>query len=246
MDRCFVMQPFDGGPFDRRYDDVLSPAIREAGLEPYRVDRDPGASIPIAEIENGIRNSRICLADITEDNPNVWFELGYAIAIPKDVVLVCSTQRTSHFPFDVQHRSIIRYETESPQDFDELRRGIAKRIQALLAKESKLDLFSSMSPLKDMEGLAQHEIVCLVAVVQNCLLPDEGVVPRQVKEDMSRAGFSDVAASLGLRSLLAKEMVEFTDKYDDYGNIYSVFKPTDSGIQWLMQNQDKIVLRTEK
>jgi len=32
MDKCFVMQPFDGGPFDKRYDDVFYPAIKDAGL----------------------------------------------------------------------------------------------------------------------------------------------------------------------------------------------------------------------
>ena len=37
MSTCFVMQPFDGGPFDRRYKDVFAPAIKAAGLEPYRV-----------------------------------------------------------------------------------------------------------------------------------------------------------------------------------------------------------------
>ncbi|MBU0719064.1 MAG: hypothetical protein KJ749_12505 [Planctomycetes bacterium] len=42
MGRCFVIQPFDdGGEFDKRYEDVFLPAIRDAGLEPYRVDRDP-------------------------------------------------------------------------------------------------------------------------------------------------------------------------------------------------------------
>jgi len=245
MDRCFVMQPFDDGPFDKRYDDVLSPAITDAGLDPYRVDRDPGASIPIDDIEKGIRNSRICLADITDDNPNVWFELGYAIAVPKGVVLVCSAERTSRFPFDVQHRSIIKYKTESPQDFNELQRKITERIEALLAKEVELELFSSMSPLKETDGLAPHEIVFLVAVVQNCLLPNDVVVPRQVKEDVIRAGFSDVTASLGLRSLVAKGMVELTEAYDE-GDVYSVCRPTDSGIQWLMQHQDKIVLRNEK
>lgn len=44
MSTCFVIQPFDGGPFDKRYDDVIAPAIVAAGLEPYRVDRDPRAA----------------------------------------------------------------------------------------------------------------------------------------------------------------------------------------------------------
>lgn len=74
------MQPFDGSKFDKRFDDVLAPAITAADLEPYRVDRDPGVTIPIEDIQSGIESSPACLADITADNPNVWFELGYAIA----------------------------------------------------------------------------------------------------------------------------------------------------------------------
>ena len=110
MSTCFVIQPFDnGGKFDKRYRDVLEPAIREAGLEPYRVDVDPSVSVPIDAIQNGIRRAAVCLADITLDNPNVWFELGYALASDKQMCLVCSEERTSKYPFDVQHRSIIKY-----------------------------------------------------------------------------------------------------------------------------------------
>ena len=36
MPRCFMIQPFDGGQYDKRYEDVFEPAIRAAGLEPYR------------------------------------------------------------------------------------------------------------------------------------------------------------------------------------------------------------------
>jgi hypothetical protein len=84
MGICFVMQPFDNEVYDKRYEDVFAPAIIAAGLEPYRVDLDPGASILIEEIQSRIRKSDLCLAEITTDNPNVWFELGYAIASSKD------------------------------------------------------------------------------------------------------------------------------------------------------------------
>jgi hypothetical protein len=43
------------------------------------VDRDPSASVPIENIEGGIQGSVACFADVTIDNPNVWFELGYAM-----------------------------------------------------------------------------------------------------------------------------------------------------------------------
>ncbi len=83
MPSCFVIQPFDGGRFDKRYTDIFQPAIKAAGLDPNRVDRDPPVSIPINEIEQGIRGAAVCFAEITLDNPNVWFELGYAIGRKK-------------------------------------------------------------------------------------------------------------------------------------------------------------------
>lgn len=61
MGTCFVIQPFDKGAFDKRYAEILAPAVEAAGLEPYRVDQDPAASILIDQIENGIRNARVCL-----------------------------------------------------------------------------------------------------------------------------------------------------------------------------------------
>src|SRR5688500_17614708 len=110
MPRCFVIQPFDLGKFDKRYNDICRPAIEAAGLEPYRVDQDPATSIPIEDIEAGIRGAAICFADITLDNPNVWFELGFAIAERKPIVLVCSDERHTRFPFDIQHRTVTRYQ----------------------------------------------------------------------------------------------------------------------------------------
>ncbi len=144
MERCFVIQPFDGGKFDKRYKDIFKPALEEAGLISYRVDEDPASTIPIEEIEKGIRNSRICLADISIDNPNVWFELGYAISAHKPVIMVCSQSRTANFPFDIQHRSIIIYETESPSDFDKLRSAITNKAKALLNNPKKESVTSEL------------------------------------------------------------------------------------------------------
>ena len=71
MVSCFVIQPFDGGVYDRRFDETYAPAIQEVGLTPYRVDRDPGAVIPISQIEDSIRNAAVCLAEISEDNETI-------------------------------------------------------------------------------------------------------------------------------------------------------------------------------
>ncbi len=142
MDTCFVIQPYDKGTFDKRYQDVVAPAIRDAGLEPYRVDQDPSADILIDDIENGIRHARLCLAEITTNNPNIWYELGFALASGKSVVLICSEERNERFPFDVQHRHILQYKTESSSDFQILGAKIVERMQALLQKEDQFQIIS--------------------------------------------------------------------------------------------------------
>ena len=109
----FVIQPFDKDKFDKRYNDIFEPAIKAAGHEPYRVDRDPSVRIPIEQIEDGIKKSALCFAELTSDNPNVWYELGYAFAMDKDVVMI--TEERQKFPFDIQHRQIINYKTSSKQ-----------------------------------------------------------------------------------------------------------------------------------
>ncbi|MDR1246026.1 MAG: nucleoside 2-deoxyribosyltransferase [Clostridiales Family XIII bacterium] len=139
--KCFVIQPFDGETFDRRYNDIIEPVIRETGLDPYRVDKDPSVAIPIKSIEEEITNSRLCVADITTDNPNVWYEVGYAFASHKDVILLCSDERTGGYPFDVSYRNILVYKTKSPSDFACFTKTLIERIKAILFAGSDDDGF---------------------------------------------------------------------------------------------------------
>jgi len=132
---CFVIQPFDKGKFDKRFEDVFAPAIEAAGLCPYRTDTDPGVVVPIESIEQGIQESVVCLADITLDNPNVWYELGFSFASAKPVVMVCSDERENRkYPFDIQHRSIIPSKPDSTKDFDGLKGAITAKLKAILKK----------------------------------------------------------------------------------------------------------------
>lgn len=243
MPTCFVIQPFDRATYDKRYGDVFEPAIREAGLEPYRVDRDPATSIPIRDIEEGIRAAEVCFAEISTDNPNVWFELGYAIAVGKDVVLVCSDQRTSRFPFDVQHRAIITYKTESASDFVELGDAITKRIRALREREKSLDALADMPVLKPTEGLSDHQIVALLSVAVGADVPGGEVSAFWVKRDCERAGYTEIAITIALRSLLRARYIETSFDVDERGDQFPTYSATERGLDWLEANQGRLVLR---
>jgi nucleoside 2-deoxyribosyltransferase len=242
MPTCFVIQPFDAGPFDKRYEDVFVPAISEAGLEAYRVDRDPAVMVPIDDIEVGIRKADACLADISLPNPNVWFELGFAIAAGKPVVLVCSHEPTRRFPFDIQHRTVITYKTDSARDFADLQKQITARLQAAMKKEERLEQLAEANVVADVQGLSQFEIVALATVAENAQDPEDSVSTWTVRHDMERAGYTKIAITLSLTTLLRKRMLLSGRDTDQNGNDFTTYRVSDLGMDWLLSNQERLVL----
>jgi len=244
MNTCFVIQPFDGGKFDKRYADVFEPAINAADLEAYRVDQDPAVDVPIDAIEDGIRKAQICLADITTDNPNVWYELGYAFASGRPVVMVCSNERTStKYPFDIQHRTITRYLSESPQDFERLKAEITSRLVALLKRGDALRAIQENEQVAPHEGLSQPELAVLATVAGSVTVPEEGVSAYSAKHDVERAGFTSLGFSMGLRRLLAKKFVNTRSAADYNGQDYQEIVVTETGWNWIEQNETSFLLQ---
>lgn len=236
---CFVIQPFDGGKFDKRFEETYAPAIRAAGLVPYRVDRDPSASIPIEQIETGIRSAATCFADVTLNNPNVWFELGYAIASKKDICIVCSDERTGSFPFDIQHRFIIKYNTESAGDYENLKIKIQDRLTMLASKRKTLANVSASQPIKLTEGLAQNEIAALCTIFENRFGQNTSIGHWRIVNEMERYGYNKVGTNIGIEKLIRKYFIEPTTEYNNDGEEYTSYKITDHGIEWLLANDDK-------
>lgn len=244
MEKCFVIQPFDNGKFDKRFVDIFEPAIKKAELEPYRIDKDLSVRIPIEDIEKGIIESASCFAEITTDNPNVWYELGFAFACDKDVIMVCSDERTDKFPFDIQHRQIITYKTSSTSDFNNLEDIITKKIKAFQQKTKTVKKLN-ITPIIETEGLKGHEIALLILITENQLSSEDSTSVFGLKHEMNKAGFTDIATSVGIRSLTKYGMIETLKILDDYNNNqeYIACRLTDKGEYWILSNQDQLQFR---
>ena len=106
-DTCFVIMPF-GGYFDDYYKDIYFHAIESAGLKPKRVDDLNRPSSIIQDIWTYTKKAKLILADLTEKNPNVFYELGLAHAIAKPAILI--TQDKNDIPFDLQGHRVIEYD----------------------------------------------------------------------------------------------------------------------------------------
>ena len=238
------MQPFDGDFYDRLFDEVFSPAILGAGLKPYRVDRDPASVIPIQTIEEGIKASAVCFAEISTDNPNVWFELGYALALGKPFCMV-SDERPK-YPFDVQHRRIVTYKRQAtPSEFNNLQEKITSTLKARLAEQEAFDnnkeAVQALSVMPETEGLKPHELLALTIVMQNQFTG--GIVPWQLQKQVQKGGFVPPAGSLAIIGLKRKGLIVLDGRQDQDGEYYETVLASDKGEEWLMENQEKLNLK---
>ena len=167
------------------------------------------------------------------------------IASKRPVALICSKDRSSPFPFDVQHRTIITYSRESPQDFAVLRGKITESLMAIIKKEERLGRAVDPASIAQVEGLSQHEMVALVAVAENVDKPEAEVAFFAVRQDMVRSGYRRIAVTLALASLLEKGFLDVSGGQDIDGNRFTFYAMTDRGLQWLQSNRDKLELKGE-
>jgi hypothetical protein len=244
MEKCFVIQPFDNDKFDKRFVDIFEPAIVKAEFDAYRIDKDLSVRIPIDDIEKGISESAICFAEITTDNPNVWYELGFAFACNKDVVMVCSDERQGKFPFDIQHRHVITYKTSSTSDFISLEDTITRKIKAFQQKAKTVKQLNT-TPVLETEGLKGHEIALLILIMEHQISTEDSTSVYVLKNEMNKSGYTDIATSVGIRTLVKNGMIETFKEIDSWNNgqEYIACRLTEKGESWILSNQQQLQFR---
>jgi hypothetical protein len=139
--KCFVVMPFGIKPFedgsgrtydfDKVYRVIIKRAVRQAGLEPVRADEGIGAKIIHTEMFKDLRDQPVVLADLSLNNPNVFYELGIRhVMASSGTVLMC--QEGSSLPFDIRLSRCIFYKYDGQSlDWEEAER-IVEQLQISL------------------------------------------------------------------------------------------------------------------
>lgn len=97
----FVLMPFDCA-FDDIYRFGIKGAADAVGAYAERVDEQVFSEGILDRVFNQISKADVIVADMTGRNPNVFYEVGYAHALGKVVLLL--TQNADDIPFDLKHR----------------------------------------------------------------------------------------------------------------------------------------------
>jgi hypothetical protein len=134
LDTCFVMMPF-GAWFDRYYQEIYAPAIKEAGFEPVRADELFTTGSVVEQIWDQIEKAKLLLADLSGKNANVFYELGLAHAARKPVVFTSSD--VEDVPFDLRHLRVIIYDIREPEWAPRLRQSVADYLRNAMKDPGK-------------------------------------------------------------------------------------------------------------
>lgn len=243
---CFVIQSFDDGMFDRRYRETIRPALVKANVEPQRADEILGLNPVIEKIERAIESASICVAEVSENNPNVWLELGYALALDRPTVILCDKAFRQKLPFDVQHRPIVFYRADSRSGFEELERNIVKYIENELKSAKRISRAPVLKPGSEGESvLDNYEIAILSTAFSFWPSNIGGINSWDLERKINQEGFEKVTTALGVTSLISIGLLEekLVLNQDDYEEKY--YCVTKRGIEWLQNNKNLLDIKKE-
>ncbi len=212
--KSFVLMPFSESLNDV-YEFLIKGALSEAGYQVKRADDIRSQSNILEDIVKGIIDSDLIVADLTDSNANVYYELGIAHALQKKVVLI--TQDIDEIPFDLKSYRVIGYSTHFS------RMNEAKIELTQLARESSNGTLPFGNPVKDYGKIEPSEICDIhVSVVGDCVQVEEdlGLLDHVVKIEDDFLALTEIVKLVG--SKLVDELtpeIERTNKLLTAGDI---------------------------
>ena len=166
MKKCFIVMPFGGDDptqkkrFDGVFKGIIKPAVLEAGYEPVREDisATPG-NIP-SSIVRKLAECEMAIVDMTNLNPNVFYELGIRHVFSKSstVLLIGKGEK---IPFDTASHRVIQY-TNELDALDDIHEKIVQAIRLREKQQNTSDniVHDTYSELPDdLLSMLKKEIV---------------------------------------------------------------------------------------
>jgi len=102
---CFVAMPFH-----KKYEAIFQTIERSLDVTAYRcvrVDRQNFTKSIVERIFSEINKAKVIVFLAADQNPNAFYECGFAIALNKEVITV--TDLYKNLPFDIRDRNAIAY-----------------------------------------------------------------------------------------------------------------------------------------
>ncbi|WP_318474368.1 hypothetical protein [Photobacterium leiognathi] len=154
--QCFVIMPissqngYDDGHFQLVYEDIIKPAIDNAGMSPFRADETKNTNLIQLDILKNVIESPIAICDMSSKNPNVFYELGMRQAFDLPTVLL--RDEVTDAPFDINGLRYVTY--QKGMKHRDVKDAVAQLSQALIDTYAKKDDKTEINSLIRLMELA--------------------------------------------------------------------------------------------
>jgi len=101
-------------------------------------------------------------------------------------------------------------------------------------------------PLKETDGLSQHEIITLCCILENMYGDSDSSAIGSVRTDMEKLGYNQIAMNIGLRKLSSRNLISSREERDFDGNRYLAYKLEEAGWRWVFENEFRLKLKVNR
>jgi len=174
MEKAFIIMQIGNTELDSVCEHAIVPALKKCGLDPKRVDKHNQGGLLKSEIVDFIESSEIIIADLTNERPNCYLEVGYAMGLDKFRHLIL-TAREDHnhdspnykktgpkIHFDLAGYDILFWDPQKLDIFkDELEKRVKRRLATLQTS------LSAEETTWDDKWIKNHEATALENLKQS-------------------------------------------------------------------------------
>lgn len=134
MRKCFVVSPIGAEGSDTRINAdklfryIIKPVCEACDFNPIRVDQLNDANSITQTIIEHLEDSDLVIADISEHNPNVFYEMGYRARTKKPMIHL--KRKGENLPFDVNTIRTFEYDLTDLDNVEEIKQRLTKTIES--------------------------------------------------------------------------------------------------------------------
>ncbi|NHJ21580.1 MAG: hypothetical protein EAX91_11600 [Candidatus Lokiarchaeota archaeon] len=139
---CFVIMPFSRsseehteGYWTKHFNELLKPTIEELGVKTFRVEAM--REDILKSIIQSLVTSPIVVADLTDHNPNVFWELGVRQSFRQNTITIA--EEGTKLPFDVSPKATIFYNLHSEENINQFKINLKTAINDCFTNPEKSD-----------------------------------------------------------------------------------------------------------
>lgn len=219
MKTCFVISPIgEQGSETRKRSDiifkyVIAPAVESFGYAPLRADQISEPGLITSQIIQHIVDDPLVIADLTDRNPNVFYELAIRHAIKKPLIQII--KKGEQIPFDVAGTRTIPVDHIDIESVEDAKKEIARQVDSVEKKPQ--DIESPISVALELQLLRQSDkpeersladIFASISEIKTTLqkFPAESFLPDQRLPKMVEDYMYQI-------SMAQKEMLMMTKKF---------------------------------